>query len=76
MYLIIGNENFQSGIPVCVSLDKVEAEKYIVSLGFFKKGQLFVNSNGDDGGWLKIVPVLELGKDTNEVTGFINYLTK
>lgn len=75
MYLIKGNENFQTGIPIAVSPTKKLAEEFVKSLGFFRKDDLWVNSKGDDGGWLKIVEIEVIGEDNIEIARFIEHLT-
>jgi hypothetical protein len=75
MYIIVGNENFQNGVPIATSKTKKEAEDFIKSLGFTRKDNLWVNSTGDDGGWLRINPINLLGEDNEDIEQFIKYLT-
>lgn len=74
MYIIKGNENFQNGLPIAVAHTKKAAEEFIKSLGFFRKGDLWVNSNGDDGGWLRVFPIDVIGDDDIEIARYIEYI--
>lgn len=75
MYIIKGNENFQPALPIAVSLTKNSAEEFIKSLGFFRRGDIWVNTNGDDGGWLRIIPIDVVGSDNVEIAKYIEFLT-
>lgn len=74
MYIIKGNENFQNGLPIAVAHTKKSAEVFVKSLGFFKKEDMWVNSKGDDGGWLRILEIDVIGEDDADIARYIEYL--
>ena len=55
---------------------KKEAEEYLKSIGFFKQKHYWVNSKGDDGGWIRLQEINVVGKDNEEIKNYIDLLMK